>query len=160
MRLVNIKYVEEGSVLARSVRNANGNVLLGEGVVLNKNYLSKLESLGIDMLFIQDERFKDIDFNPAISEKTREGAYKTIRLVATNLETTRSAAFDADSVKSAVSDIINDLLYSFDVLSNLNDIMGYDEYTYQHSINTTVLALLLGMGKGCRAPDSWSWVWG
>jgi len=26
--------------------------------------------------------------------------------------------------------------------------MGYDEYTFYHSVNTTILALLLGMGKG------------
>jgi len=148
MRLVNIKYVEEGSVLARTIRNATGNTLLVEGAVLSRGYIAKLESLGIDMLFIKDERFKDIEFNPVISDKTRESAYKTIRGVINSFEAGDSVSLDAESIKSAVSNIINDLLYSYDVVNNLADIMGYDEYTFQHSVNTTVLALILGLGKG------------
>ncbi len=148
MRLVNIKYVEEGSVLARPIRNSSGNVLLGEGVALNRNYLSKLGLLGYDILFVKDERFADIEFNPVISDKTREAAYNIVRSVTTSIEENDGFQIDVDSVKNTVLNIINDLLFSFDVLSNLSDIMGYDEYTFHHSVNTTVLALVLGMGKG------------
>jgi len=148
MRLVNIKYVEEGSVLARAVRNSTGTVLLGEGVVLTKNYLSKLTALGFDMLFIDDERFKDIEIKFAISDKTQEVAYKTIRAVTSDLDNNRDALIDAGSVRNAVLNIVDDLLHSYDILSNLTNIMGYDEYTFHHSVNTTVLALILGLGKG------------
>lgn len=150
MRLVNISYVDEGSILARSIRNSNGKVLLGDGVVLTKQYLTKLRYLGYDMVFIQDDRFHDVEINPVISDKTKEIAYDTIQNVTTKLEKDNfdPKSIDGTSVRNAIVNIIEDLLYSFDILSNLNDIMGYDEYTYHHSVNTTVLALVLGMGKG------------
>ena len=56
MRLVNISYVKEGSVLARSIRNSNGKILLGEGIVLSGKFLTKRRYLGFDMLFIRDDR--------------------------------------------------------------------------------------------------------
>lgn len=148
MRLVNLNYVKEGSILARPVRSSDGKILLGEGIVLSRQYLTKLRFLGYDMLFIQDERFHDVEFSPVITEKTRELAYDTIHNVTSALDKEGSKSIDGDSVRVAVSSIIQDLLYSFDILSNLSDIMGYDEYTYHHSVNTTVLALVLGIGKG------------
>lgn len=150
MRLVNISYVKEGSVLARHIRNSDGKVLLGQGIVLSSKYLTKLRYLGFDMVFVQDEKFNDVVIDPIISDKTKEIVYDTIKNVTTTLEKDNfdPKAIDGDSVRNAVVNIIEDLLYSSDILSNLTDIMGYDEYTYHHSVNTTVLALVLGMGKG------------
>lgn len=148
MRLVNINYVKDGSILARPVRSASGQVLLGDGIVLNGIYIARLKNLGYDTLFIQDERFKDIEIKYAISDKTKEAAYSAIRSVTTVLDKDRNAAIDTNSVRCAVTSIIQDLLYSLDVLVNLTDILGYDEYTFHHSVNTTILALVLGMGKG------------
>ncbi len=148
MRLVNINYVEEGWILARPVRNSNGRVLLGEGIKLTENYLTKLRTLGYDMLFVFDERFNDVQINYAITEKTKEVAYAAVRSVTISVENDPDADIDAESVRLAVLNIMEDLMYSYDILSNLTDIMGYDEYTFHHSVNTTVLALLLGIGKG------------
>lgn len=150
MRLVNISYVKEGSVLARHIRNSDGKILLGQGIVLSTKYLTKLRYLGFDMVFVQDEKFNDVVIDPIISDKTKEIVYDTIKNITTALEKDNldPKAIDGDLVRDAVVNIIEDLLYSSDILSNLTDIMGYDEYTYHHSVNTTVLALVLGMGKG------------
>ncbi|RNC29799.1 MAG: 3'3'-cGAMP-specific phosphodiesterase 2 [Candidatus Dichloromethanomonas elyunquensis] len=148
MRLVNINFVDEGSVLARPVRSANGRVLLGEGVSLNYNFLTKLKQLGYDMLFIRDDRFRDVEINYAVSDKTKEIAFNAIRSVTTAVDNNPDTSINADGVRYAVLNIMEDLLCSFDILSNLTDIMGYDEYTFHHSVNTTVLALVLAMGKG------------
>ena len=150
MRLVNISYVKEGSVLARHIRNSDGKVLLGQGIVLSSKYLTKLRYLGFDMVFVQDEKFNDVVIDPLISDKTKEIVYDTIKNITTALEKDNldPKAIDGGLVRNAVVNIIEDLLYSSDILSNLTDIMGYDEYTYHHSVNTTVLALVLGMGKG------------
>lgn len=148
MRLVNVKYVEEGSVLAKSVRSSDGRILLGQGISLTRNYLKKLKYLGYDMVFIEDERFKDVEINYAISDKTKEAAYNAVRSVTTELYNDIDSSIDLDPIQKVVLNILDDLLYSFDILSNLTDIMGYDEYTFHHSVNTTILALVLGMNKG------------
>ncbi|HHV65276.1 MAG TPA: HD-GYP domain-containing protein [Peptococcaceae bacterium] len=148
MRLVNINFIPEGSVLAKAVRDANGRVLLAEGVALTSKYLNRLKQLGFDMLFIKDERFEDVDVKHAISDKTKEVAYQAVHGVTKALGNNSKTDIDTDSVRNAVSMIIEDLLCSCDVLNSLTDIHGYDEYTYHHSVNTTVLSLVLGMAKG------------
>lgn len=148
MRLVNIDHVASDSILARAVRSANGRVLLNQGVTLTAQYLKRLKLLGFDMLFIKDDRFQDIEINYAITDKTKEIALDAVRIVTTALEKDKNINVNYDSVHFGVMKILDDLLYSSDVLCNLSDINGYDEYTYHHSVNTTVLALILGKAKG------------
>jgi len=148
MRLVNVNYVKEGSILARPIKNYLGQTLLGEDVVLTKAYIAKLKELGYDMIFIKDDRFKDIEMKFAISEKTMESAFQALRVVTSAIEANKEAEVDAEVVKNAVENIIKDLLHSTDILSNLSEMVGYDTYTYYHSINTTVIALFIGIKRG------------
>lgn len=148
MRLVNINYVKEGSVLARPIKNYLGQILLGEDVVLNNAYITRLKELGYDMIFIKDDRFKDVELKFPITDKTKESAFQALKSVTSAIEADVDAEVDVESVKKAVLNIINDLLHSMDILSNLSDIIGYDKYTYYHSINTTVIALVMGIKKG------------
>ena len=86
MRLVNTRYVEEGSILARQVINPSGMVLLQAGVRLTASYLSRLKTMGYDVLFIQDDRLEDVEFHIAITAQTREVAYKSIEIISKYIE--------------------------------------------------------------------------
>ena len=148
MRLVNINYVEEGAVLARPVISPAGKILLQSGVGLTQSYIDRLRRLGFDVLFIEDELFDDVELNMAISAQTRENAYKTIENVCKFIDDGREKSINGEMLKYTVQNMINDLLYSYDLLGNLSEIRGYDDYTYHHSVNTTVLALILGIASG------------
>ncbi|ADY56651.1 metal dependent phosphohydrolase [Syntrophobotulus glycolicus DSM 8271] len=149
MRLVNINYVQEGDALARPVRDAAGRVLLGEGMMLSSLYLNKLRYLGFDMLFIKDEKFKDIEIFFPVSDKTKQLAYSAVSRVTSSIGADKTASNDeAKDVRKAVLEIVDDLLHSRDILNNLIEIISYDEYTYHHSVNTTILALVIAIGMG------------
>ncbi len=147
MRLVNTRYVEEGSILARQVINPAGKVLLQAGVRVTASYLSRLQSMGYDVLFIQDDRLEDVEFHIAITARTREVAYKTIENVSKYISSPESC-LQVDNIRLTIQEMINDLLYSSDVLGNLTEIQGFDDYTYHHSVNTTIIALILGIASG------------
>lgn len=148
MRLVNTRYVEEGSVLARPVINSFGTVLLQTGVRVTASYIGRLMALGYDVLFIQDDRLEDVEFHMTITGQTREVAYKTIQSVSEYIECGRESSLKASSVQTTVNQMINDLLFSADILGNLTEIQGYDDYTFHHSINTTIIGLILGIASG------------
>ena len=148
MRLVNTRYVEEGSILARQVINSSGMVLLQVGVQLTASYLSRLQAMGFDVLFIQDDRLEDVVFHTAITAQTREVAYKTIENVSKFIESCSESSLQVDNIRMTVQQMINDLLYSSDVLYNLTEIQGFDDYTFHHSVNTTIIALILGIASG------------
>jgi len=148
MRLVNIRYVEEGSILSRQVINASGKVLLQAGVRLTASYLSRLQTMGYDILFIQDDRLEDVELHTAITAQTREVAYKTIENVCKFIEGGSESCLNVDEIRITVQQMITDLLSSFDVMDNLTEIQGFDDYTFHHSVKTTILALVLGIASG------------
>ena len=148
MRLVNIRYVVEGSVLARPVINSSGTVLLQAGVRVTVSYIERLMDMGFDVLFIEDDRLEDVEFHRSITGRTRETAYKTIKNVSKYIECGQDSCLEATSVRTTVKQMINDLLFSADVLGNLTEIQGYNDYTFHHSVNTTIIGLLLGLAAG------------
>ncbi|MDR3584651.1 MAG: HD-GYP domain-containing protein [Desulfosporosinus sp.] len=150
MRLVNMRYVEEGSILARPVMNSFGMVLLQTGVILTASYIDRLKTLGYDVLFIQDDRLDDVEINIAITNQTREVAYKSIELISKYLERDSNSkdSIPIDNVRISVRQMINDLLSSSDIIGNLTEIQGYDDYTFHHSVNTTIISLILGIASG------------
>lgn len=148
MRLVNISYVEEGSILARPVLNSSGTVLLRAGVHLTASYIERLRILGYDVLFIQDDRLDDVEIHIAITAQTREVAYKSIELISKYIERDSKDSLPIDNIRITVQQMINDLLSSSDILGNLTEIQGYDDYTFHHSVNTTIISLILGMASG------------
>ncbi|MDP4125869.1 MAG: HD-GYP domain-containing protein [Bacillota bacterium] len=148
MRLVNTHYVEEGSILARPVINPAGKILLQAGVIMTASYIKRLRTLGYDVLFIQDDRLEDVEAHMSISGQTREVAYKTLQNISKYIECDSENTLPVASVRRSIQEMINDLLFSSDILGNLIEIQGYDDYTYHHSINTTVIALVLGVASG------------
>lgn len=147
MRLVNVRYVEEGAVLARPVINAWGKVLLQAGVKLTGLYIERLCCLGFESVFIEDDRLDDVQIDNVISVQTRELAYQTVQSVSKYIESGQESSLTIELVKNTIQRMINDLLYSYDILGNLTEIRGYDDYTFHHSVNTTILALILGIAS-------------
>lgn len=148
MRLVNTRYVVEGSVLARPVINSSGRILLQTGVRMTASYIERLKTMGYDVLFIQDDRLDDVEPHMSITGQTREVAYKTIKHVSGYIESGMEDSLVVADVRSTIQQMINDLLFSADILGNLTEIQGYDDYTFHHSINTTIIGLVLGIASG------------
>ncbi len=150
MRLVNIAYVEEGEILARPLISPSGKVLLQSGVKLTNNYIEKLSQMGIDTMFIEDELFQDVEIYSTISAQTREVAYAALQNLSKNLSENKISNLNLKEVEIAVQNIISDLLCSRDLALNVAEIQGYDDYTFHHSVNTTIIALIMAISK------SWS----
>lgn len=148
MRLVNINYVNDSYILARPILGPNGNVLLQAGISLTQKYIERLHTMGIDMLYIQDGALEDVDVRPPISDQTRKFAFQTVTQISNYLEKGQNNEFKVDTVRTSISRMIEDLLISRDIVGNLSEIRGYDDYTYHHSVNTTVLALIIGLALG------------
>ena len=148
MRLVNTRYVVEGSVLARPVINSSGSILLQAGVRVTTSYIGRLMAMGYDVLFIEDDRLEDVEFHMTITGQTREAAYKTIENVSKYIESGNERSLNASSVQATIQQMLNDLLFSSDILGNLTEIQGYDDYTFHHSVNTTIIGLVLGLAAG------------
>lgn len=146
MRLVNIEYIQEGAILARPVIDSTGRILLQAGMKMTSPYVQRLHHLGCEKLYIEDERLDDVQVNMAIEGRTRESAYQAVKSIRHSIESNQ--ILKMDQLRGTVQRMIADVLSCEDVIGYLCDVRGYDEYTFHHSINSTILALVIGMSCG------------
>ncbi len=143
MRKIDLEHIEISSKLARPIYNSKSQMLLGQGTILTSKFIERLKVLGYTSVYIDDGLIDDVTINETISEETRLQAVNCLRVV--NEEIQNRKPFNVSLVKKVVSDIIDDLIASREMMLNLSDIRSYDDYTFNHSVNVTVISVMIGM---------------
>jgi putative nucleotidyltransferase with HDIG domain len=169
MRIITIDKVTPGMRLGDPIRGTRGQVLLTKGAILTEAYVATLRSLNIPAIYVADPDTADIKIPAPISPETRSKVQrtlaKTFEEVAKASDEIRKASADvlrqnleADpALKAAAAAGAADCLYAIaddvellldelgnqEVLTGLNSIKTHDQYTFQHSIDVTVMALVL-----------------
>lgn len=147
MHRVRVEDLKEGMIVARTIFNSDGRVLLHSGIELTASYINRLYNLGLLSIYIKDEKWEGIDqIKDVVSEKTR---LETVKVVKTNfMALEHQHKLNIRAVKSMVDYIIDELLSDQNVLVNLVDIRTFDDYTFGHSVNVCILAIMTGIVLG------------
>jgi len=191
MRIVNIDKISAGMRLGEAVRGARGQVLLTRGTILTAAYVATLQTLGVPAVYIADPDTADVEIPQPISAESRTRVLKNISRTFDELaeatEEMRKSSVDEMRhnlegdllVRAAAASGVADYLYSLskdvdlildelgnqEVLMGLNSIKTHDLYTFQHSIDVTIMALVLAkrarwdrarsraFGMGCLLHD-------
>lgn len=146
MRRVFVENLKPGMVLARTIYNSDGRILLHAGTILTDHYIKRFTNLSIASVYIKDHIFDDQELHDIISEETRVATIKAVKESFALLEKDRR--LNISLVKDLVSNILDELLSNPNVVINLSDIRVFDDYTFAHSVNVCVLSLLTGIVLG------------
>jgi putative nucleotidyltransferase with HDIG domain len=77
--------------------------------------------------------------------KAREVYNRTIETARNALKAIRlGQAFPMEQIETIVEEIVGSIMRNPDALMSLSQIRGYDEYTYEHSVNVSILVCSLG----------------
>lgn len=153
MRFVPVSGLMEGMVVGKSLYDRNRQLLLGRGSIVQKSYIERIEKLGYQGIYIDDEISKDIEVKDIISDELR---MKTVQVVKdifiyssmNNTNTSKQIAEKMQQTKQLVSNIVEQILENNDTMVNLIDLKFFDDYTFFHSVNVTVLSVLVGTELG------------
>ncbi|MBP2240429.1 putative nucleotidyltransferase with HDIG domain [Cytobacillus eiseniae] len=151
MRLVTTTSVEAGAILAKSIYNEKGSVLLSEGVELKAEMIQRLETLGITYIFIKDKQTEDIEYKSTLSDPVRKKAIYTINQTFQEIQKDiqLSNSFVVEKASRRLSELIRFLMTELDgnkeLLNLLSDAFVYDNYIFSHSLNVTMYSLAIGM---------------
>ena len=104
MRYVEINKGIPGMILAKSIYDENGRVLLGYQSVLTEEFIDKLKERGFPGIYIEDELSKDIEVQETITTELRNKGAKSVRAVATHAVLSGSAY--ENIAKSALTELI------------------------------------------------------
>lgn len=132
-------------VLGRTVSYGNS-ILIRAGMKGLNHFSKKLSELGINYLYVEDKLSKDIDIEDVVSENTRFKC-KTA-LVDIMEKMNKEFTVDSRLVTNLVESLMEDILNHSKTLLSLSAIDYTDESTLNHSINTTIYAICLGMEWG------------
>jgi HD-GYP domain-containing protein (c-di-GMP phosphodiesterase class II) len=169
VRVSRLADVKAGEKLGQTIFGAAGQPLLQAGVELTGEYLQTLHSRGMTSLYVEDPDTSDIEVPQPLSPATRARVTanlaqafdsiteKTASLkdayVAVARKEMQASRF-ADAIRAAAGgeglytvaadiDSMLDELKGRSVLAGLNSIKAHDSYTFQHSIDVTIMGLVL-----------------
>ncbi|MEK6729688.1 MAG: HD-GYP domain-containing protein [Planctomycetota bacterium] len=166
MRRISIDKTEPGVVLGKTIYTDSFDVLLNKGVVLTTDYIIRLKARGYTTIYVDDAETADVVIKDPISDKIRTMATKDIHKVykITQASMVKIEADTADAVIKSINTpkfkkafqhnpilthLCNNLnhflegIMSQDVLSGLNSIKSFDNYTYEHSVDTAVISTII-----------------
>ncbi|MFZ5647947.1 MAG: HD-GYP domain-containing protein [Bacillota bacterium] len=148
MRRVGISLAKPGMKLGHTVYNGKGEVLLASGVVLDDWYIQKLALWGVEFIFVDDCVPGNITAKDVISEETRAAAVRQVKNILLEAKESGRLVIDPQSLYNTVGEFANQLLSKRNLLFNLVDLRTQDEYTFAHSVNVCILALMTGITLG------------
>lgn len=150
MRYIKSDSLKAGMALGRSIYGPNGELILAKKLVLKPEYIEKIQNMGYNGLYIDDELSKEIEIRDVIQPELRQMAVKVLR---ENFCTYKDdAAFlldeEAEMIKEIVTEIVEDIISQNEIMLNMVDLKVYDNYTYYHSVNVAALAVSIGLEMG------------
>lgn len=175
MILTSLDDVRPGMRLGVGLHNRAGHTLLGPGVALTDDYIGRLRELGWGAVWIDDPDTRDIPYDHVLSEATRLATtseiLNTFALTARETADLRSASTreiraalksprfqggyeDHPAVQRLLgqADVVVTEVLDRPVLTGLGSLRSHDTYTFQHCLDVTATATVLGRLAGYDRP--------
>lgn len=151
MRLILTENIKKDMNLAKAIYE-NDNILLNRGVKNLHKYKDKLLEIGVNHLYVEDKYSRDIKINQTIKDVTRR---KGKQIVKNTFAIIKGGFLDLNTkeLKNVVEEITDELVLNEDVLLNLMSLKNTSSYTYEHSVNVSVICITLGKILGYNKDD-------
>lgn len=146
MRYTSIDNVQQGELLGKSIYASDGRVLLHEDVPLTVGLISKLRHMGVNYIYIKDDRFSDVEVEEVVSEQTKREAMNMLTTSFQYIQTGKD--LDVLEINRTVTNIIEEIMSNENVLMALTDIRTQDNAIFVHSLNVCIMSVLVGIKVG------------
>lgn len=143
MRRILLDSIKGNELLAKDIISESGNIIMTTGSVVKKEYLSKLISLGISDIYIEDEFSEGIDFADNIEEVIKEQCQGIVKEIIDKYS--YQGYGELEEIRDVAEEIIDDIVKQKEVMFCISGIRRKSESTYSHSINVCALSVLLSL---------------
>ena len=146
--LLPIELINPGMKTADVVFNKEGNVMLWDGVALDSLTIQRLKNVGIDELYVQiDEPQEMSGFNydedsPERFKAEYENDLNSTKQMFQSISSGRK--IDVEATDDIVNSIVKKSESNRNIIDTITEVRNIDEYTYYHSINVSMLCMIIG----------------
>lgn len=136
MRYITIEKAEPGMVLAKPIYDNTNRILVSSHKKLTNGLIEKLALRGFPGFYIEDSLSEGIYIEDAIPMELRNQGVDALR------------RGDIDGTLEVAKLIVEQILQSSEVSLDLMDLRNFDDYTYRHCVNVSVIASIIGLQLG------------
>lgn len=154
MLFITKEHLKTGMILARDINlYSNDNfstLLLTKNQVLNDIFINKIKFHDIPGAYIENEAFADVTVESTINKRLEAKSLSQIREVYYKFRSTMGK-IDVSTVKqisSIVDSLLSEILVKKQLSNNIVEFKNYDDYTYQHCLNVSILSISTGISLG------------
>ncbi|NLE26496.1 MAG: HD domain-containing protein, partial [Clostridiaceae bacterium] len=146
--LLPIELVNPGMKTADVVFNKEGNVMLWDGVALDSLIIQRLKNVGIDELYVQLDRPQEMsgfNYDEDSPERFRaeyENDLNSTKKIFQSISSGRR--IDVEATDKIVDSIVKKSESNRNIVDTITEVRSFDEYTYYHSINVSMLCMIIG----------------
>ena len=150
MRYIPSKCLQPGQILAKNITFDKNRILLRRGVTLTSSIIKKIENLGLQGVYIDDDISRDINISSVISDELRYKATKGVASFFLNANQGQmgKGQKQINEIKDILLGIVDEIRLNPNLKINIVDLRTYDDYTFSHSINVSVLSVVVGAVLG------------
>lgn len=144
-----VDFLKPGMVLAGDLFSKEGVLLWPAKKPLTQNFINQIKAQGIKELYYTREIKKDLSetYPPMFSEEVKEGAKEVLDNVLRQVKEDRR--IEIHQVKEIIEQLFREMLQKLGkAVINLSVVKNYDEYTYIHSLNVTILSMFFSKFLG------------
>lgn len=156
-KIVSIDDLKSGMIVAENIFTNVGQMLIAENTKLDKKNLGKLRLYGISSMpikeFIEDFDKKNLSLDPdRVSKefKVFESSYSdhTVSLKDEMINIGDGKHIDISKLFSISSNLLSTVKYKSNLFGFLTSLQGFDDYTYTHCLNVSLICHTIGEWLG------------
>lgn len=147
MLFIPIDYLQPGMVLAKDVCVEIGKAsLITQGQVLSSFAISRLQNLNVNGAYIESEISNDIEVKEPTNPKLKKDILSGIKNVYADFNS-KSVITNTNirDIAQMASKLVMNVLSKDEVMLNMIELKGYDDYTYHHSYSVALLSILISI---------------
>ncbi len=139
---INLNDVVPGMMIAQTLTNPYGAVIVHDGTIVTESLIHKLKFLHITKLYVYDTSDKEIVLNQQHFSKTydtgKEMLEDFIKDVGNGVTPSMGKLRDISDL------LLSQMTHTQEVIDTISTLRNIDEYLYTHSLNVSLLSALLG----------------
>ena len=143
MRRIRIDAIQGNEILAKTIYTNMDTILMPEGVRLRKEYISRLKSLNIEYIYVEDEIGQGVETKEITEMQIKDECRELLNSAWERILCNRSAQLA--ELRDVADKIINDLLKRPEIMFCISGVRSKSEMLYSHSLNVCAMSVFLAI---------------
>ncbi len=148
MRKIPINYLKPGMKLGKNLYDRHNSLLLAKGNSLDQHTIHRIVDYRYQAVFIADHDNDGIEFiedTEDIPDDIRNNAVSSVKEIYIMENSRFFTKKFMNNINYVLNDIIDEILKNKNATFTMTDLKLFDDYTFYHSVNVTVISIIIGV---------------